>query len=110
MKNINISVSKLNVSYNKIYGAKKLIKNLLKNKYGVNLKFPIVSIPKKVYNIIDLTMSKRVKKFKLNDQVRENIKFLKQLKNYKGIRHKNSLPVRGQRTRTNAKTAKKKSK
>jgi small subunit ribosomal protein S13 len=35
-------------------------------------------------------------------------KFYIDLKNYKGIRHKYKYPVRGQRTRTNAKTTKKK--
>lgn len=36
-----------------------------------------------------------------------NIKDLIILKNFKGKRHNSSLPVRGQRTRDNAKTAKK---
>lgn len=33
-----------------------------------------------------------------------NIKRLKEINSYRGIRHKNSLPSRGQRTRTNART------
>lgn len=33
-----------------------------------------------------------------------NIKRLKDINSYRGIRHKNSLPSRGQRTRTNART------
>ena len=37
----------------------------------------------------------------------ENITFLMQLKHYRGIRHMLGLPARGQRTRTNAVTAKK---
>ena len=36
--------------------------------------------------------------------VATNIKRLKDIGSYRGIRHKNSLPVRGQRTRTNART------
>lgn len=36
------------------------------------------------------------------------IEFLKENKSYRGIRHKIRLPVRGQRTHTNAKTRKKK--
>ena len=38
--------------------------------------------------------------------VTNNIKRLKDIASYRGIRHKNGLPVRGQRTRTNAKTRK----
>jgi small subunit ribosomal protein S13 len=38
--------------------------------------------------------------------VTNNIKRLKDVSSYRGIRHKNGLPVRGQRTRTNARTRK----
>jgi len=38
--------------------------------------------------------------------VTNNIKRLKDIASYRGIRHKAGLPVRGQRTRTNAKTRK----
>lgn len=40
----------------------------------------------------------------LQRQVGNNIKRLKDISSYRGIRHKNSLPSRGQRTRTNART------
>jgi small subunit ribosomal protein S13 len=33
-----------------------------------------------------------------------NIKRLKDIQSYRGVRHKNNLPVRGQRTRTNGRT------
>ena len=39
-------------------------------------------------------------------EVQMNIKRLQDLKAYRGIRHRNRLPVRGQRTRTNARTRK----
>jgi len=38
--------------------------------------------------------------------VTNNIKRLRDIGSYRGLRHKNGLPVRGQRTRTNAKTRK----
>lgn len=37
----------------------------------------------------------------------QNIKNLYNIESYKGLRHKDSLPCRGQRTRTNASTRKK---
>ncbi|MBI2032098.1 MAG: 30S ribosomal protein S13 [Candidatus Levybacteria bacterium] len=40
----------------------------------------------------------------LRAEVVENIKRLKELGSYKGIRHVRNLPVRGQRTRSNART------
>lgn len=42
----------------------------------------------------------------LRRQRQRNIKRLKDLGCYRGIRHKKGLPVRGQRTRTNARTRK----
>ncbi len=42
----------------------------------------------------------------LQRQVSENIKRLTDLKCYRGLRHRNGLPVRGQRTKTNARTRK----
>lgn len=40
----------------------------------------------------------------LQRQVAQNIKRLKDINSYRGLRHKASLPVRGQRTKTNGRT------
>ena len=40
----------------------------------------------------------------LRREVSQNIKRLQEIGCYRGIRHRRSLPVRGQRTRTNART------
>jgi small subunit ribosomal protein S13 len=42
----------------------------------------------------------------LRRQVQQNIRRLKDIRCYRGIRHIRGLPVRGQRTRTNARTRK----
>jgi small subunit ribosomal protein S13 len=42
----------------------------------------------------------------LRRQVQQNIARLKDINCYRGVRHRKSLPVRGQRTRTNARTRK----
>ena len=42
----------------------------------------------------------------LRREVSQNIKRLIDINSYRGIRHKRSLPVRGQRTHTNARTRK----
>ena len=42
----------------------------------------------------------------LRRDVSQNIKRLVDISSYRGIRHRRSLPVRGQRTRTNARTRK----
>jgi small subunit ribosomal protein S13 len=42
----------------------------------------------------------------LDRQIKQNIARLKDIQCYRGLRHRRSLPVRGQRTRTNARTRK----
>jgi len=42
----------------------------------------------------------------LRRQLQQNINRLRDIKSYRGIRHRLGLPVRGQRTRTNARTRK----
>lgn len=42
----------------------------------------------------------------LRKEIRTNIKRLQDIGSYRGLRHKKSLPVRGQRTKTNARTRK----
>lgn len=40
----------------------------------------------------------------LRREVQLNIKRLQEIQSYRGLRHRNNLPVRGQRTKTNART------
>ena len=42
----------------------------------------------------------------LRRQVQQNIARLRDISSYRGVRHRRSLPVRGQRTRSNARTRK----
>ena len=43
----------------------------------------------------------------LKESIKDAVRFLIRIKSYRGIRHKNKYPARGQRTHTNAKTKKK---
>jgi len=42
----------------------------------------------------------------LRRQVNQNVQRLREIKCYRGVRHRKGLPVRGQRTQTNARTRK----
>lgn len=42
----------------------------------------------------------------LHRQIRQNVQRLKEIGCYRGLRHRRGLPVRGQRTRSNARTRK----
>lgn len=83
---------------------KKDLKNLIKKK-GLNRNYthPTIELPDKKLRGIKKPRSKESKKY----EELLNIQFLVELNNYKGNRHILNLPTRGQRSRTNARTAKK---
>ena len=57
----------------------------------------------RIVNIIDRSF---VVEGALRRQVQQNIQRLKDISSYRGSRHRRNLPVRGQRTRSNARTRK----
>ena len=57
----------------------------------------------KIRDVIDSTM---MVEGDLRSEVAMNIKRLQEIGCYRGIRHRKSLPVRGQKTKTNARTRK----
>ena len=59
-----------------------------------------------IQKINDIISSKQTVEGDLRRLVTNNIKRLKDINSYKGVRHKAGLPVNGQRTRTNARTRK----
>lgn len=81
--------------------AKKICKvaNVDENKKVVNLD-------EKEFAAIREAASKYTIEGDLRRNISMNIKHLMEINCYRGIRHKKKLPVRGQRTRTNARTRK----
>ena len=84
------------------------------NVYGV-LKEANIDPAKKAKDLkedeiarITLVIQKSSKRIEgdLRRELSANIKRLMEIGSYRGLRHKKSLPVRGQRTRTNARTRK----
>jgi len=59
-----------------------------------------------VQKLNDIIASKHTVEGDLKRLVTNNIKRIKDINTYKGLRHKAGLPVNGQRTRTNARTRK----
>lgn len=57
-----------------------------------------------ITRIQEVINTKYVVEGELQQIVTSNIRRLKDINSYRGIRHKNNLPTRGQRTRTNART------
>ena len=63
-----------------------------------------------ILKIIEIINNEYIVENDLARQVSMNIKFLMDLGCYRGLRHRKKLPVRGQRTHTNARTRKGKAK
>ncbi len=89
-----------------IYGIGRARARVICDAAGINLAT-------KVKDLSDAEMDKlreQVGKFTIEGDLRRevsmNIKRLMDLGSYRGMRHKRGLPVRGQRTRTNARTRK----
>ena len=76
------------------------------NKFGLNKRINNLVFPFEKFRRISKNIKpKPIEKELINIQ-KNNITFLKNIKSYRGKRHRLKLPCRGQRTKTNAKTKK----
>ena len=98
---------RLEVALTYIYGVGPQISKLLleETKISPDVRAKDLS-EEQVTQINQLIERKFVVEGQLRRQVMQNISRLKEIKCYRGIRHMRGLPVRGQRTRTNARTRK----
>jgi small subunit ribosomal protein S13 len=89
----------------KYYGIGIKTEKQLKNIFGINERINGAScnLSKLLKEQITLDISQNILTNRdLYDYVRNNIGYYKEINCYRGIRHKNKYPVRGQRTHTNA--------
>ena len=87
-----------------IYGVgNKVSKEILKK---LNIELSVKTKDLSENNVVDLRneLMNRVLEGDLKRKVAQNIRRLKEIGSRKGFRHSRSLPVRGQRTSTNART------
>lgn len=73
---------------------------------GVNEDIRVKNLTDAQLNALRAEVSKYHIEGDLRREIALNIKRLQEIGCYRGIRHKRGLPVRGQRTRTNARTRK----
>jgi small subunit ribosomal protein S13 len=90
-----------------IYGIGRVSANKILSAAGVNPDTRVKDLTdeevKKIAGVIDETMTVEGD---LRREVALNIKRLQEIGCYRGIRHRRGLPVRGQKTKTNARTRK----
>ena len=90
-----------------VYGIGRVSSNKILAQAGVNPDIRVRDLSdddvKKIQEIIDETY---VVEGDLRREIALNIKRLQEIGCYRGIRHRKGLPVRGQKTKTNARTRK----
>ena len=90
-----------------VYGIGRVSSNKILAQAGVNPDVRVRDLTdddvKKIQEIIDETM---MVEGDLRREIALNIKRLQEIGCYRGIRHRRGLPVRGQKTKTNARTRK----
>lgn len=90
-----------------IYGIGRTRSRQTVDRAGVNPDTRVKDLTEEEVNKIrSLIEADYVVEGDLRREVALNIKRLQEIGTYRGLRHRRSLPVRGQRTRTNARTRK----
>jgi small subunit ribosomal protein S13 len=90
-----------------IYGIGPTISKRILNKLNIDPDTKTDDLSESDVNRIRRTIDSEYKvEGELRTEVSMNIKRLMDLGSYRGLRHRKSLPVRGQRTSTNARTRK----
>src|SRR5690606_7674703 len=93
------------VSLTYLYGIGPYTAREICRKAGIDPHRPARDIPEaEVARIAVLLDSDYTVEGQLRRQVTQNIARLRDIGSYRGMRHRRGLPVRGQRTRTNART------
>ncbi len=96
----------MKIAIRSLYGVGPKIGNEVLEKAGINLNTNSNDLTEEEANSIRTALSDYNVEGDLRREVGLNIKRLKDLGCYRGIRHRRSLPCRGQRTHTNARTRK----
>ncbi|MBN1493119.1 MAG: 30S ribosomal protein S13 [Candidatus Omnitrophica bacterium] len=98
---------KVHVGLTYIYGIGPTIAKRILNETGIDGNKRIKDLTDKEVSDIATVLQKSVKtEGDLRREVTQNIKRLMDIGCYRGLRHRRGLPVRGQRTHTNARTRK----
>lgn len=98
---------RLEISLTYIYGIGRRLSNEILEKLGLSPDMRARELsPDDIARLNALLQTDYVVEGDLRRQVQNNIKRLISIHAYRGLRHRLGLPVRGQRTRTNARTRK----
>lgn len=88
-----------------IYGIGKSVSAKVLARAGVDPDKRVRDLTQSEISKINKILEGFINEGDLRRQINENIQRLKRIKSYRGLRHMMKLPVRGQRTRTNSRSA-----
>jgi len=94
------------IALTSIYGIGRVTANKICNEVGIEPSVKVKELSEEQLENIRSVVTKMTVEGDLRREVSMNIKRLMDLGCYRGIRHRRGLPLRGQRTRTNARTRK----
>ena len=97
---------RVEISLTYIYGIGKTLSNKILKKVNINPDTRVKDLTDEQVNEIRKEITNYTVEGDLRRQVALDIKKLKEIGCYRGLRHRRNLPVRGQRTKTNARTRK----
>jgi len=98
---------RMEIALTYIYGIGRSLSREILTKAGIDFNLKTDSLTDQdIRKLRDIIENNYVVEGELRKEVSMNIKRLMDLNVYRGIRHKKHLPVRGQRTSTNARTRK----
>lgn len=98
---------RLEISLTYLYGIGRRLSNEIIQKLGLDPDMRTHKLSQDdLARINTLLQAEYIVEGDLRRQVQNNIKRLISIHSYRGLRHRLGLPVRGQRTRTNARTRK----
>jgi small subunit ribosomal protein S13 len=96
----------ISVALRSIYGIGKTRALEICEKVGVSPATKVSEIQEDIANLLQKVVAEYEVEGDLRRRIAINIKRLRDIKCYRGTRHRRNLPVRGQRTKTNARTRK----
>ncbi|HPY75093.1 MAG: 30S ribosomal protein S13 [Planctomycetes bacterium] len=98
---------KIGIALTYIYGIGKKTAEIILRDLGIDSDIKAKDISEEDLSRLAAEIQKNyVIEGQLHRQIRQNIQRLKEIGCYRGVRHRRGLPVRGQRTRSNARTRK----
>ncbi len=95
---------RIEIALTYIYGIGRPTSQAILAKTGVNPNTRVRDLSEAEWQSLREAVSAYTVEGDLRRQIQTNIKRLVDINCYRGLRHRRSLPVRGQRTRTNART------